>query len=540
MAVVKKSKKKKIIIAVCIVLAVAGIAAGITAYAIDQSVPRVELYTIGKSDIYETVDATGTVSAGTVKSYKVDIVATVKEVFVQVGDEVKKGDRLATFDTSSYDEQIKNLQKSYEKAKDGYNDAVSSQKEAKANLSQLNGKISALQKEINALQKSVSTGSNKLQSSIADTYNKAIARITDIVNSLSDDTQTTNLILSVVMQTIAGQLDNGVTSPSAIANAVVDALNREIDNGNIKASTLRVSLEKALEQIRAAINSQQWGANAADSSLSQLQKDASKLAYDEIMMASYNAEKQIYSTLSSDTLLDTRKELVNTTKEALDALNESKQALAAGWTADFDGVITDCSIAPGQQTSLISSGITLQNLDKMTVTVSLGEYDIHKVEVGMPVKITTAYGNYTGSVISKAPIAGGGSDGSLLDSVGSMMGISGMSSLTQTGAGVDVKISVDNPDDNIIVGFDAGVEISVGEHLSVPTIPSESMIHDKTGTYVYLYNQDEKTVSKTKIETGAMSYTEYEIKSGLKEGDRIIYAPLTTYEEESFEVKVSN
>ncbi len=540
MAVVKKSKKKKIIIIVCILIAVAGIAAGITAYAIEQSIEHVELYTIGKSDIYETVDATGKVSAGTVKDYKVDAVATVKEVFVQVGDEVKKGDRLATFDTSAYEEQIKNLQKSYDKAKDGYNEALASQKKAKSNLSQLNGKISALQKEINALQKSVSTGSGELQSSIADSYNKAVAQITDIVNSLSDDAQTTNLILSVVMQTLAGQLDDGVTSPSAIADAVADALNREIDKGNINESTLNVSLEKAIEQIRAVINSQQWGANAADSSLSQLQKDAAKLAYDEIMMASYNAEKQIYSTLSSDTLLDTRKELMNTTKEALNALNESKQALAAGWTADFDGVITDCSIAPGQQTSLISSGITLQNLNKMTVTVSLGEYDIHKVEAGMPVEITTAYGKYTGTVISKAPIAGGGSDGSLLDSVGSMMGISGISSLTQTGAGVDVKISVDNPDDNIIVGFDAGVEISVGEHIGVPTIPSESMIHDKTGTYVYLYNEDEETVTKTKIETGAMSYTEYEIKSGLKEGDRVIYAPLSTYEEDSFEVKVSN
>ena len=61
---------------------------------------------------------------------------------------------------------------------------------------------------------------------------------------------------------------------------------------------------------------------------------------------------------------------------------------------------------------------------------------------------------------------------------------------------------------------------------------------DKTGTYVYLYNEKEKTVTKTAITTGAMSDSAYQVTDGLKAGDKIVAAPSTTYKEDSFKVKV--
>lgn len=115
----------------------------------------------------------------------------------------------------------------------------------------------------------------------------------------------------------------------------------------------------------------------------------------------------------------------------------------------------------------------------MVVTLSLGEYDIHKVKVGMQATITSAYGKYTGEVLSKAPVATGGSSGSILDSVGSIAGISGLSSLTSTGAGVEVQVSVNNADDNIIAGFDADVEIAVGDYQNIVTVPIESIVLEK-------------------------------------------------------------
>lgn len=55
--------------------------------------------------------------------------------------------------------------------------------------------------------------------------------------------------------------------------------------------------------------------------------------------------------------------------------------------------------------------------------------------------------------------------------------------------------------------------------------------------HVFVYDEEEKTVTKTLIETGASSVSEYEILSGVKVGDRIVLAPQSTFED-SFEARV--
>ena len=100
MATVKKSKKR-IIVPIAIVLVIAIIVTSIVIVRKVNGGEQVTLHTISTGDIYETVSATGDVTAGASRTYKVGTVATVKEVFVQKGDKVKEGDKLATFDTSN-------------------------------------------------------------------------------------------------------------------------------------------------------------------------------------------------------------------------------------------------------------------------------------------------------------------------------------------------------------------------------------------------------------------------------------------------------
>lgn len=119
-----------------------------------------------------------------------------------------------------------------------------------------------------------------------------------------------------------------------------------------------------------------------------------------------------------------------------------------------------------------------------------------------------------------------------------LAGVSGLSSLTNSGAGVECTIEIKNPDENIIAGFDADVEIQTGQYLGVTVVPIESITLEKTGSYVYLYNDKDKTVTKTEIKTGAISDTAYEVTSGLKPGDRIVASPKTDYKEDTFKVKV--
>ena len=665
MATVKKSKKR-VIVPICIILVIAIVAGTIFGVAKSKSGEEVKLNTIATGDIYEKVSLTGDVTAGNSKEYKVGTVATVKNVNVKVGDQVKKGDVLATFDTTSLDGQVSSLQTSYNDAVKNYNTAVANQKSANSSAASLKKEVNSLDKKIAKLKKKMAnttttkkkttsttkaattttgsysqwlatsttkatTGASTTQpttddgkpkytvslsaypSSVCGTvtgsgrYNQDIGYITaiatpnagwqflgwyasraaylagdaplantqawtinvtgdlsyiavftedtnssttgnatinDIANalvqinnniaSITNDIKTLTTISQIIATTISGAVASGQLNSEAIASLVGKQIQSAITNGIVDSTKFIVESGVAVDMIKAAVSSIDYRALAKGVSDS----DNATLTGYEIQRAILAAQYEVYKTQGSATVVDAQKSAVDVAKKALDAMKEQQTALKNGWTADFDGVITAVDINPDSQTTALTSGITLENHDVLVATVSLSEYDVHKVKVGMQAKVTTAYGEYEGEVATIAPTATGGSSGSLLDSVGSMAGVSGLSSLTDSGAGVECTVTIKNPDENIIAGFDADVEIQTGSYLGVTVVPIESITLEKTGSYVYLYNEKDKTVTKTEIKTGAISDTAYEVTSGLKAGDKIVASPKTDYTEDTFKVKV--
>ena len=650
MATVKKSKKR-IIVPIAIVLVIAIIVTSIFIVRKVNGGEQVTLHTISTGDIYETVSATGDVTAGASRTYKVGTVATVKEVFVQKGDKVKEGDKLATFDTSNVDAQISKLQGTYTDAKKAYNTARSNQTAAKSNLAAVNKQINTLEKQIAKLQKRANTttskkktttkkhrttlpttvpttrvtttkattakaatytvkatvlagqesygtvqvGNNTAGSTSAGKYDEGadvvikavpakdysfsgwydangtklksskqvtvqvrgnvqyiaqfektsttgalkdlsdtLAEIADNIRDMTNDVDTMMQIMKTTADAISKALDRNITDSNAIANAVEKAIRDAISDGLINEDNLKVMGDVLAKSIAQAVKEIDWKGVAKDlTSTTDIQ-----LTTKQLQLAALYAQSKMYAVEASDTAVSAQKSVMEGAESALTALQDANKDLQAGWTASFDGTITTCDLVAGEQTSLVNDGIVLENMNTMVVTISLSEYDNHRVKVGMPCTITTAYGKYEGEVTAKAPTATGGSTGSILDNVGSMAGISGLSSLTSSGAGVECTVEVKHPDENIIIGFEANVVISTGEYLGVVTVPTGSIVLDKTGTYVYLYNEKEKTVTKTAITTGAMSDSAYQVTDGLKAGDKIVAAPSTTYKEDSFKVKV--
>lgn len=650
MATVKKSKKR-IIVPIAIVLVIAIIVTSIVIVRKVNGGEQVTLHTISTGDIYETVSATGDVTAGASRTYKVGTVATVKEVFVQKGDKVKEGDKLATFDTSNVDAQISKLQGTYTDAKKAYNTARSNQTAAKSNLAAVNKQINTLEKQIAKLQKRANTttskkktttkkhrttlpttvpttrvtttkettakaatytvkatvlagqesygtvqvGNNTAGSTSAGKYDEGadvvikavpvkdysfsgwydangtklksskqvtvqvrsnvqyiaqfektsttgalsdlsdtLAEIADNIRDMTNDVDTMLQIMKTTADAISKALDRNITDGNAIANAVEKAIRDAISDGLINEDNLKVMGDVLAKSIAQAVKEIDWKSVAKDlTSTTDIQ-----LTTKQLQLAALYAQSKMYAVEASDTAVSAQKSVMEGAESALTALQDANKDLQAGWTASFDGTITTCDLVAGEQTSLVNDGIVLENMNTMVVTISLSEYDNHRVKVGMPCTITTAYGKYEGEVTAKAPTATGGSAGSILDNVGSMAGISGLSSLTSSGAGVECTVEVKHPDENIIIGFEANVVISTGEYLGVVTVPTGSIVLDKTGTYVYLYNEEKKTVTKTAITTGAMSDSAYQVTDGLKAGDKIVAAPSSTYKEDTFKVKV--
>lgn len=675
MATVKKSNTKKIVWAVIAVILVVAIVITSVVFAKSGKRTEVTLNTVSTNSISQTVSSTGQVSSGVKKEYKPGTVAIVKKVYVEVGDKVKKGDKLASFDTSSLDSQVASLNSAYANSNASYQEAVQHQAEAAKQLSAINKNIAKTEKTLKKLQKAkqkkqsttattkkvtttttttttttqIHWGSNPTTTTTAATtacnhtfdgryvdsnysghykvctkcgakvfeehrygsvqkfasgkdkenyhyykcadcgyikkevhdfqsgvgtvtckicgdakvsgFNETSAMIElaleqlqpvfDSLKQLGDaskqivelltgltkdlakiakDVDSLTNAITTVANAIMYQISSGNWSAEKIADAVGKAVTAAIKQGMIEF----IDSGAAVKMIETAVKSVNWkaiGKGIAES-------DNFGLASAQIQLAALYAQKEVYTITASASTVNAQKQAKDAAKKAYDTVKDARDDLAKGWTAEFSGVITTCDIESGSQTTALSTGITLENMKKRVVTISLGEYDVHKVKEGMAATVKTAYGTYDGVVASIAPTATGGSQGSMLDSVGSMAGISGLSSLTNTGAGVECKIVVDHPDENIIVGFDADVEIVTGTYSSVPCVPIESIVLEKEGTYVYLYNEKDETVTKTKIETGATSDTSYEVTSGLSVGDRIVATPQTDYEEDTFKVKV--
>lgn len=576
MATVRKTKKKKYILPICLVLVVAVIVTSVIVVKQNNSGEQVTLNTISTQDIVESINVSGEVSAGTSREYKVASVATVKEVFVKVGDKVKEGDTLVTFDTSDLDAQVADMQTTYVTAKEAYNESVKSQKSAEQKLKHVDKQIPVLEKKLAKLKKATSSAatttvanntslakksagtasmsvrnadgdpdddttttagisipSGDVQNSLAE-ISDALTGILDTLTQLTEDIETMNTLLETITVTVSEQISNGAFSSDAIANACGDAIAIAIQKGLVDETKLIIDSGVAVDMIETAVRAVDWRGIAAGME----NTDTAQQTAAELQLAALYAEREVLSVSADKSIVNSQRAVMNTSKKTLDVLLESQQTLSAGWKAAFDGVVTECNVADGEQTNLATIGLKVENMDAMVVNVSLGEYDVHKVKVGMPVSITTAYGQYTGKVETIAPTATGSSNNSIVDSVGTMAGVSGLSSLTDSGAGVKCTISVDEPDSNIIVGFNADVEIITGSFEGVTCVPIESIVREKDGTYVYLYNEEEGTVTKTAITTAATSDTAYQVTGGIKVGDRIVATPANDYEEDTFKVKV--
>lgn len=510
MAQVKKSNTKKIVWAVIAVILVVAIVVGTILMKSSKSKVDVSLTTISTDTIVQTVSSTGEVSSGLNKDYTAGSIATVKEVFVKVGDQVKKGDKLATFDTSNLDMQVANLNTSYKDALAAYNTAVENQNNAKQQLVIVNSTIDTLNDEIAQVEAEMAAAAQETPvSGQSSQYAEGGSGIGDIIGGGS------------------GSIGSGTGSSSSQFQEQIDELINTIKE-----------LQESIEGINDRVDELTAQLEALAAGVNEIDPNSIKLTALQIELAGLTAQKELYSIIAQGNTVNAQKQLVNTTKQALDTVSSAQQSLDAGWTADFDGTITACSITAGGQTTALENGITLENMDTRVVTISLGEYDVKKVKVGMQATVKTAYGTYSGEVATIAPTATGGNESSIMDSVGSMAGISGLSSLTAQGAGVECTILVAEPDDDIIIGFNADVEIVTGTYNEVPSVPIESIILEKEGTYVYLYDENEGTVTKTAITTGATSDTSYEITSGLSVGQKIVTTPQTDYKEETFKVRV--
>lgn len=325
----KKFKWKKLIIILVIIVA-AIIAAVFFAKKKLSSVAEasnlIQLEEVRKQDLSDFVSLTGTVSGEAKTNYSSSASAEFATVEVEVGDEIKEGDVIATLDTESIQKQITILEKSLSNA-------------------------SALRQNQNQMNQ------HALDAAKADQANQLEA---------------------------ANQAISNADAAYAAAEAQINDLSAQItaltDQMNVSENEEEKSILSAqIEQLQAQLEAARSELSAADNARSEARTNYNsvKSATDEAIYSAQNAIDAAKYNTDDDSATQTQ----------LDELR--KQLEDCTITSKSDGIVTAVNVSAGDMNTPNTPVITVENNQSMIMSASVSETDILKLQEGMKAIITS-------------------------------------------------------------------------------------------------------------------------------------------------------
>lgn len=458
--------------------------------------------------ITDALDVNGTVESGVTENFVAIEGATVEEVFVNVGDRVKKGDVLATFNVSGAAQYLSDAEKAYKEALKEYNDAKNSSDTNSKRKAELEAEIDALNLKITAKEKEIEALSKALEQSAEANGTAPIPQ---------------DQIDSIAMQ----MLSNGASLKQILAF-------REAA-GQVEVPVVDDAMSKKQEELM-----------QKNLELAQLNSELSALYAENTT-----------TVITDDSVLEALKAVADSKKKSYDAVKAEYDAMKSGWVAENDGIVTTVNIKAGERfvpvkeetssaidisallgegvdaetASLISSlmgnttvptgvGLVVESYEDMIVSVTVGKSDLLKIKTGMKATVTSLDSVYEGEVVYVSATATGSSGGLDIGSItSSLMG-------GATGAsGAVVKVKINNPDENVVIGFDVDIKIILDTIDDVLKIPVESVVYNSGEYSVFVYDEAEGTVSKRVITKGLLDDTSYEVVSGLKKDEIVVRSP---------------
>jgi len=471
-----------------------------------------------RGDLTSVYTASATVASGKQGVFQILEGTKVESVLVRVGDTVKEGDLLASFDTGSLDEMLRAKKRDYEAARKSYQDYLKSAAEAPKQAAANKARIAELEAKIAAAGDSGDTAPAAPQNTQLDEIKAAISRVLGNV-------PLANRMVDAVFNA-TGSISNTIASfQNLLSNGLMGSL-----MGGIDMSAMQSMM----------------GAGMGDSlELMQLKlQDA-------------------FAGLQGSASLDSvYKALAESAEAAYRQAEHTAALLKGGWTAECDGIVRELHIAEGQvygggqqSQSPASSGINVTsllaslaggNMDigsmlgglfsnqvsgmvveyyPFTASFLLGKYDIAKVALDQRVRVTSVSNQEFEAYVSFiSPVAKESGD----INISSLMGAGG------SARGVEARVTIPQPDKSITIGLDVDVTIELETRENVLRVPVESVAYDEeTGSYyVFTLERVSKTIHKQPVETGLFDGNSfYEITGGLGEGTEIVRAPLRSMED---------
>lgn len=477
----KKIKKWKIAAAVIVVAVIVRVIGGIFLGGGEEQAPMVDTAEVTEGNITSSLDTSGVIASEMTRVYASPVSAQVGGIPIVLGESVRKGEYLLTYDTAS-------LQKSYDiaelqaKAENAASsDTLAKSSESAGDLAESAGEIRTLQSQIDALNGEIealqaqATG-NELAGNKNTALNEEIA-------ALSAESEA---LLAQIADLEAKQAQGGLTESE---KTTLSALKKEQKSKEKSIEKKKKSMRKSLD----LANSQTKIQAQLSQKSSQLAELQSKLAEAEAKNSA--AEAGILSEAQKANISYSRQATQLTLEQSADDLSKAK----AGVTADFDGIVTEIAVSSGTAVAEGTPLVTLASADDMCVEVLVSKYNLENLKTDQEAVISFQDKEYKGKINYISKIAQTTESGSAM---------------------VMVRVHIDAPDDALILGLDAKVMIQLGSAENVLLVPISAVNSDTTGDFVYAV--EEGVVVKKYVSTGMSSTEEIEIKSGLLQGEKVI------------------
>lgn len=421
-----------------------------------STVSFVRTTTLQKTSLENSVSTTGTVESANVSTVTTDLKYTVKSVNVQVGDTVQAGDVICTLDTEDLEKQIERAKesltdqtnqtqeaydkalKSYNEAKKDYDDAVTADDDAEDDYYDSWDDLNAAVNQVSALQADYDSKQSQLSSMLTE-YNEAVSTY----GADSDEAKAAK--------------DHYEQFKEGDAKAAQTALE------HAQETTGYQSLVQAKDQ---AVAAWEQAKNAKDQAEKQLETASESLD---------TAKKNLDKSGSSDTLEDLQEQLTKCTL-----------------TAETSGTVTSLNATVG---SICSDTVaTIQDTNALKIAVTIQEYDVPNVSIGMKARITSdaTDGEISGTLTQISPTA--------------TAATGGQSSSSSSGT-FSAEVSVDGASSGLLIGMNANVEIVQSTTDNVFVVPYDAVGTEDDGTkYVMVKtggNGADATFEKVTVTTGA-------------------------------------
>lgn len=483
-------RHKKALIAVVLILAIA--VAGLWYFRLRRptmpvAVQRgsyVRTVTLQKGTLDDSISASGTVESSDVSNVTTDLKYTVKTVDVQVGDMVEAGDVICTLDTESLEKSIEKAketladsmaqaEKAYQKAQESLAEAQTNTSEAKTEMDEAESAKSDAWSAYDSARSKVSSFQTEADNAAAQ-EESALSALNDAMAVAAEKQTTYNDAYGAWKTESDRQLaadyqpaDGDAEKLAGLQTAMEEA-QAQLEAATAAQTSAEAAYKQALEQSQAKQQALNEAQNTVGLTGLQTAYQQAQTAYEQAQTA---YEQAVKNQETAQENCDDALESYNKSSESDELTDLQEQLEQCTLTAETSGKVTAVNATVGSM--IDGAAATIQNTDSLKVAITIPEYDIESVQVGMTARITSDVTDkeVSGTLSQISPTATGGGSSS---------------------SSFAAEVTIDDADSGLLIGTNAKVEIILSTTEDVFTVPLDAIGENEAGeSVIYVQTGEE-------------------------------------------------